>query len=87
MIINTYEYNVNKDALNYFINGDLSYLDYSSNENELELTLQFERDIVAEHGQGYFSYDDEQDNFARCEITGLVSDCVTLQYVVIIEEA
>ena len=82
-MINVYEYNINQHALNYFINGDLSYLDYSGNESELEQTLQFEKDIIAEHGQGYFSYDDEQTHFTKCAITGLMSDCVTFQYIVI----
>lgn len=76
-----YEYTVNSAALSYFINGDLSYLDYSSNDNELEKTLAFEQAIIAECGKGHFTYKGEESFFARDEITGLMADCMTLQYV------
>lgn len=76
-----YEYTVNSNSLSYFINGDLSYLDYSSNDNELEKTLAFEQAIIAEYGEGHFTYKDEEAFFARDEITGLMAECITLQYV------
>ena len=75
----TYTYDVAESLLPYFINDDPSGL----SDEELSQCKDFLIDMnndIEEQGKVFqhFSYETEEGNFTRCEVTGLKAMCHTL---------
>lgn len=71
------EYTISSHWLSYLINGDNS----GYTDEEYELIQKWEKDTM--NGRvGHFSYpdDDSGDNFALCEVSGLLADCTTVTF-------
>jgi len=82
------EYIVAKHYLGCLINGDASGLtaeEVKQIEVFEEENLKLANTIVG-FKHGYWSYEADCDNrfFQRCEISGLMSDCLALNYVCIV---
>jgi len=81
MYFEKYEYQIGSHFIAALINGDTSGLD----DAEAEALDGFERDTIANHGAGHWSIDNLVSNFVVCEITGLLSECITAKYLVSVE--
>lgn len=69
------EYTISEHFLSALFNGDESGLDDSEGKALNSWLNSFN------HNNGHWSYDDQESEFKRCEVTGLMSDCVVVQWV------
>jgi hypothetical protein len=80
------EHVIAKDYLSALINGDYSSFayHYESEHEEARAIKRFDNWVRNEQADrlGHWSYPDEEehDNYARCEICGLMADCVTVTF-------
>ena len=69
-----YTYNICTHYASAIINGDESGL----SDEELEGLNDFLDSL--EHGPGHWDVSDEEPDFSRDEVSGLMGDCVTFTY-------
>jgi len=76
MKVKKYTYTIADHFLPAIVNGDITGLE----DNEEALLNGFLDSIYRENS--HFATSSEESNFARCEVTGLHSNCVELEQIV-----
>jgi len=80
--IEYYDFIISQHFLSALINGDFSGLSDSDNKDLLKFESKKQEFLPENFSHGHWSYDSEEEpSFRRCQITGLLSDCIEIEYI------